>query len=69
MTNRMSYSPQDFQKMCEQADRDHESRKLKKLMERIKLQIAQRENPRLEPPRQTVAVMEKMPSRPAPFER
>jgi len=72
MTNRISYSPQDFQKMCEQADRDHESRKLKKLMERVKLQIAQRENPglRLEPPKQAVlAVMEKMPSRPAPFDR
>jgi len=72
MTNRISYSPQDFQKMCEQADRDHESRKLKKLMERVKQQIAQRENPglRLEPPRQPgPAVMEKMPSRPAPFDR
>ena len=28
MTNRVAYAPQDFQKMCKQAERDHESKKL-----------------------------------------
>jgi hypothetical protein len=44
MTNRVTYAPQDFQKMCKQAERDHESRKLVLLMERVKRQIAEREN-------------------------
>jgi hypothetical protein len=43
MTNRVTYAPQDFQKMCKQAERDHESRKLVLLMERVKKQIAKRE--------------------------
>jgi hypothetical protein len=42
MTNRVSYTPQDFQKMCKQAERDHESKKLVFLMERVKRQIAER---------------------------
>jgi len=45
MTSRVSYAPQDFQKMCKQAERDHESKKLVVLMERVKRQIAERENP------------------------
>ena len=45
MTNRVTYAPQDFQKMCKQAERDHESKKLVVLMERVKRQIAERENP------------------------
>ncbi len=48
MTNRVSYAPQDFQKMCKQAERDHESKKLIVLMERVKRQIAERES-HLEP--------------------
>jgi hypothetical protein len=44
MTNRVTYAPQDFQKMCKQAERDHESKKLQILMERVKRQIAEREN-------------------------
>src|SRR3954471_20365012 len=44
MTNRVSYAPQDFQKMCKQAERDHESKKLVSLMERVKRQIAERSN-------------------------
>jgi hypothetical protein len=44
MTNRVTYAPQDFEKMCRQADRDHESRKLIVLLERVKKQIAAREN-------------------------
>ena len=43
MTNRVTYAPQDFQKMCKQAERDHESKKLVVLMERVKRQIAERE--------------------------
>lgn len=42
MTNRVTYTPQDFQKMCKQAERDHESKKLVYLMERVKRQIAER---------------------------
>jgi hypothetical protein len=44
MTNRVSYGPQDFQKMCKQAERDHESKRLVYLMERLKRQIAERSN-------------------------
>ena len=42
MTNRVTYAPQDFQKMCKQAERDHETKKLALLMERVKRQIAER---------------------------
>ena len=49
MTNRVAYAPHDFQKMCKQAERDHESRKLVVLMERVKRQIAERENPGIKP--------------------
>jgi hypothetical protein len=42
MTNRVTYAPQDFQKMCKQAERDHETKKLAVLMERVKRQIAER---------------------------
>jgi len=44
MTNRVSYAPQDFEKMCKQAERDHESKKLVFLMERLKRQMAERSN-------------------------
>jgi hypothetical protein len=71
MTNRISYAPQDFDKMCEQADRDLESRKLLKLMERVKQQIADREKTGLKP--QPIALnnlmSQKLPSRRTPFER
>jgi len=42
MTNRVSFSPQDFQKKCNQAERDHESRKIEVLLERVRRQIAER---------------------------
>jgi hypothetical protein len=45
MTNRLSYSPQDFEKKCKQAERDHEAQKLELLLERVRRQIAQRDNP------------------------
>jgi hypothetical protein len=44
MTNRVSYAPQDVEKMCKQAERDHEAKKLVFLMERLKRQIAERSN-------------------------
>lgn len=73
MTNRVSYAPQDFQKMCKQAERDHESKKLVVLMERVKRQIAERENHGEMPPKSSVQPGEhgmlRLPSRSAPFER
>lgn len=70
MTNRVSYAPQDFQKMCKQAERDLESKKLVVLMERVKRQIAERDNPGLssEIP-STESGLLRLPSRSAPFER
>ncbi len=76
MTNRVSYAPQDFQKMCKQAERDHESKKLVVLMERVKKQIAERENPNLTERSKRPALamgadsgLLRVPSRSAPFER
>jgi len=77
MTNRVSYAPQDFQKMCKQAERDHESKKLLELMERVKRQIAERENPgvKTETSKHPAKRMStesgylRMPSRSVPFER
>ena len=69
MTNRVSYAPQDFQKMCKQAERDHETKKLAVLMERVKRQIAERDNSG-----GTVTVVHadtslRLPSRSVPLER
>jgi len=77
MTSRVSYSPQDFQKMCEQAERDYESRKLVALLERVKKQIAARDNsaPNVESPKPPMTVvsigsgLSRPPSRSALFER
>jgi hypothetical protein len=72
MTNRVTYAPQDFQKMCKQAERDHESKKLAILMERVRRQIAERDNPglKLEPKRKTTDPgFLRQPSRSVPFER
>jgi hypothetical protein len=71
MTNRVSYASQDFQKMCKQAERDLESKKLVVLMERVKRQIAERENPdeRLQSASDTTRGAMRLPSRSAPFER
>ena len=59
MTNRVTYAPQDFQKMCKQAERDHEARKLLLLMERVKQQIADRQDSSLsvETPKRPVATI------------
>lgn len=42
MTSRISYTPQDFQKMCKQAERDQENKKLVFLLDRLKRQMAER---------------------------
>jgi hypothetical protein len=75
MTNRVTYAPQDFQKMCKQAERDHESKKLVELMDRVKKQIAKRANPELEMETTKTAAervgssASRLPSRTVPFER
>lgn len=76
MTNRVTYAPQDFQKKCMQAERDHESRKLVVLLERVKKQIANRDNPVAtvdSPKRPVPAAVDTAALRfaagPAPFER
>jgi hypothetical protein len=57
--------------MCKQAERDLESKKLVVLMERVKRQIAERENPdeRLQSASDTTREAMRLPSRSAPFER
>jgi hypothetical protein len=42
MTQRAAHPPQDFQKMCKQAERDQESKKLIVLIERVKRQLEER---------------------------
>lgn len=75
MTNRVSYAPQDFQKMCKQAERDHEAKKLVVLMERVKKQIAARKDVGVpgESAKRPVATITtdsgRLPSRTVPFER
>jgi hypothetical protein len=77
MTNRVVPAPQDFQKMCKQAERDHESKKLLVLMNRVKRQIAERNNPAFsvdlhKPPVTVIGAdsgLSRLPSRSALFER
>jgi hypothetical protein len=77
MTSRVSYSPQDFLKMCEQAERDYESKKLIVLLERVKKQIAARDDSTLtvesrKPPLAVLStgpISSRPPSRSALFER
>ncbi|HEV2402003.1 MAG TPA: hypothetical protein VGS27_34045 [Candidatus Sulfotelmatobacter sp.] len=74
MTSRVSYAPQDVQKMCKQAERDLEAKKLVLLMERVKRQIAAREH-RGSQSKPAVTAMGadsramKVPSRSLPLER
>jgi len=73
MTNRVSYAPQDFQKMCKQAERDHETKKLVFLMDRVKRQIAER-GPKAEVSRMGPGAVNsdsslRLPSRSVPLER
>jgi hypothetical protein len=76
MTNRVSYAPQDLQKMCKQAERDQESKKLVALMDRVKRQIAEREDPALTSQRPKAANrvspdngLVRLPSKSVPLER
>jgi len=77
MTNRVTLPPQDFDKMCKQAERDQEARKLIFLIERVKRQIAERENrdgitgapKRPVTPITAEAASLRLPIRSAPFER
>jgi hypothetical protein len=69
MTNRVSYAPQDLQKMCKQAERDQESKKLVLLIERVKRQIAERDHPGEKKARQEGGRAVRVPSRSVPFER
>ena len=77
MTSRVSYAPEDFNRMCEQAERDYEAKKLIVLLDRVKKQIQARENPAYEagahkPPVAVIADHSgwlRPPSRSAPFER
>jgi len=74
MTTRVALPPQDFQKMCKQAERDHESKKLVVLMNRVKRQIAERERS-VDSPKPPVTALNsdsgllRLPSRTALFER
>lgn len=73
MTNRVALPPQDFQKMCKQAEREQEARRLVVLMERVKRQIAEHAN--TDAPKRPVTVISassawsRLPSRSAPFDR
>ena len=77
MTSRVTYAPQDFQKMCKQAERDYESKKLEVLMERVKRQIADRDHPGQRvgtamgtaTPMAEKSGLSRLPSRRAAFER
>jgi hypothetical protein len=77
MTNRVSYAPQDFQKKCLQAEREHEKRKLLVLLERVKKQIANQENspPQTDTPKRPSSALPidsaplRLLTRSAPFER
>jgi len=73
MTNRVAYAPQDFQQMCKQAERDHESKKLVVLMERVKRKIAERDNPAGGTQPQPTSIQDsglmRLPSRSVPLER
>jgi hypothetical protein len=69
--------PQDFQKMCKQAERDHESKKLVVLIERVKRQLENRErapgvqveSPKPPVPAVSGGALQRMPSRSSFFER
>jgi hypothetical protein len=55
--------------MCKQAERDQESKKLAVLMERVKQQIAERDHPGENKPRQDAGRIVRLPSRSVPLER
>jgi hypothetical protein len=78
MTFREENQPKDFHKMCKQAERDHESKKLAVLIERVKRQLEEREiggRSGVVPPKPPLAAWAsekaflRLPSRTALFER
>jgi len=74
MTNTV-IPPQDFEKKCKQAEREHEARKLEVLLERVKKQIEYRNDPLRKvdspkPPLMAVAPRaSRLPARSVLFER
>jgi hypothetical protein len=75
MTFREENQPRDFHKMCKQAERDHESKKLAVLIERVKRQLEEQNNDGRVPPKPPLAAWAsqksffRAPSRTALFER
>jgi hypothetical protein len=75
MTQRAAHPPQDFQKMCKQAERDHESKKLVVLIERVKRQLEERGTGSVTLPKPPLAAIvserlrSRVPSRSSIFER
>jgi len=75
MTQRAAYPAQDFQKMCKQAERDQETKKLVVLIERVKRQLEERGIAEVTAPKPPVAALVsggpglRTPSRSAIFER
>ena len=71
MTNRVAYAPQDFQQMCKQAERDHESKKLVVLLDRVKRKIAERDSQAVRPSPQPASIQDvmRLPIRSVPLER
>ena len=75
MTQRANHPPQDFQKMCKQAERDLESKKLAVLIERVKRQLEEQKPETAKstlqpkPPMAVMASSLRRPSRLAFFER
>jgi hypothetical protein len=78
MSNTDTQQAHDVQRMCKQAERDHESRKLVALLERIQRQLAERgkrSDPQVEAPKAPLAAisaglgMPRLPVRSSYFER
>jgi len=57
MTQRAAHAPQDLQKMCKQAERDHESKKLVVLMERVKRQLQENRKEPVTAPKPPMAAL------------
>jgi hypothetical protein len=75
MTNNV-VPPQDFEKKCKQAEREHEARKLELLLERVKKQIEHRDDPtqkKVDVPKRSLLAVSNgpslLPSRSVIFER
>lgn len=69
MDLRQTQPSQDFQKMCKQAERDHESKKLAILIERVKCQLAERQGGTRSGASRKSSLSVLVPSRTALFER